>query len=170
MTFQCFFIVVVYALITACMTLGSPNSWRIEHLFVDDPALDMEESGSSDGSLNSANSSPIDPTPMLFKCVGHCDREGLVTGSRVVIDGCKWASINKREFIVEATSGWYFVYEEVDGKQSNVADVKKLSQPICGITTNVVAVRPTNEEYQTLFDNNERGYLTKRSAGTIRIV
>ena len=148
------------------ITLSLANltrAWQIEHLFVDDLALDKIDGDASPSDV-------ADPTPMLFKCVGSCDRQGIVSGVRIVISGCRWPSINGRQFVLEATSGWFFVLEEAPATDGPTNDSHHGS--LCGMpkSARLRPVRPTEEEFRTLFDNNERGYLTRKSAGTFTVV
>lgn len=94
-----------------------------------------------EGELASAHGTPSMVAKAKCKGVGCPPLDGKV----VVIEGCRWESVNGIQVFVEETSGWYFFFRNAE---------------------RTIPLRPTNDELSNLY-NGEKGYL-KNQCGYLR--
>ena len=99
------------------------------------------------------------------------------------LEGCSWESVNKREIIIEESSGWYYFWFSERPASSKVAapdsgDEGRQPDEHVGEKKDTGSVTekyppffspllPTKDELSTIKSNGEHGYLKRGKAGAI---
>jgi hypothetical protein len=129
-------------LLLVAFTRGATDATRkrsvaLEHVYCD-PLTPEELKTLVDAGSSNRSMVGIPSMVAKAKCKGaSCPS---LDGKRVVIEDCRWPSVNDRAVYVEETSGWYFFY--LDAERTN-------------------PLRPSEAELRALH-SGEVGYLRQR--------
>lgn len=100
--------IVAWIAVVAVASASTGRHVRLEHVYCD-PMTEEETAREGSGLLVRGS-----PPSMVAKAKCKGASCPSLNGKRVVIEQCRWSSVNNKAVFVEETSGWYHFYLDVE--------------------------------------------------------